>query len=125
MAVKLEQKLTALEDEVIALKSTYTIYGGLVKSYMNTYSWTNNTGQIASLKVRFRPDYLRGEGKTLVFGFYYSATKNNVVEPLDDGFISIQDDSGDVILNIAFLFSDYTVNLTLFTSVPGTFTRLQ
>ena len=84
MAVKLEQKLTALEDEVIALKSTYTIYGGLVKSYMNTYSWTNNTGRIASLKVRFRPDYLRGEGKTLVFGFYYSATKNNVVEPLDN-----------------------------------------
>lgn len=124
MAVKLEQKLAALEDEVIALKSTYTIYGGLVKSYMNTYSWTNNT-EISSLKVRFRPDYLRGEGKTLVFGFYYSATKNNIVEPLDDGFISIQDDSGDVILNIAFLFSGYTVNLALFTSVPGTFTRLQ
>ena len=124
MAVKLEQKLAALEDEVVALKSTYAIYGGLVKSYMNTFSWTNDI-DIASLRVRFRPNYLRGEGKTLVFGFYYSVTKNGVVESLDDGFISIQDDSGDVILNIAFLFSGYTVNLALFPSVPGTFTRLQ
>lgn len=125
MAIELEKRLFELENEIKALKATYTVYGGSVKSYLNTFSWTNDGNSVVDLKVKFRPDYHIGSNNTLVFGFYYSSIRNGIVEPLNDGFISIQDGSGDIIINIAFLIDELTVNLTLLTSVPGTFTRIQ
>jgi hypothetical protein len=122
MAINTEQRIKALEDELKALKATYTVYGGLVKSYITTFSWTNNSGEIRPLKVRFRPDY--GNGKTMIFGFYYSGVRNGVVEPLDDGFLSIQDGSGDVFINMGRIYDGTTVNLTLLTPMTGKLTRI-
>lgn len=125
MAIELEKRLFELENEIKALKATYTIYGGLVKSYLNTFSWTNDSNISVDLKIKFHPNYHLGVGNTLVFGFYYSAVWYSVEESLDDGYISIQDGSGDIIINLSHMFEGLTVNLTLLTSVPGTFTRIQ
>lgn len=122
MGVNLEQRLTKLEDEIKALKSSYTIYGGLVRSYANHYSVDIPAGQYISVRVRFAPNYATND-KILVFGFYYNISHNGNIESLDDGYIDVQGSNSEVIINVSTITGS-TLNLTLITPMPGTFTRI-
>lgn len=123
MAMKLEQRLSKLEDEVKALKATYNIYGGLVRCYLNSYSVDIPDDAPTSIRVRFTP-ITSADGKVLIFGYYYNVLNHGVVESLDDGYIDVQSSNGEVTINIAFV-SGMTVNISLLTPAPGTFTRIQ
>ena len=121
--MKLEQRLSKLEDEVKALKATYNIYGGLVRCYLNSYSVDIPDDAPTSIRVRFTP-ITSADGKVLIFGYYYNVLNHGVVESLDDGYIDVQSSNGEVTINIAFV-SGMTVNISLLTPAPGTFTRIQ
>lgn len=122
MGIKLEQRLSKLEDEVLALKSTYNIYGGLVQCYMNQFSVDIQPGIRAEVQVRFTPAYTSSD-KILVFGLYLNAVHNGIVMSLDDAYIDVQTSKDGITLNFV-TYLDGTTNITLLTPMPGTFTRL-
>lgn len=123
MGIKAEQKLMKLEQELLDLKATYSVYGGLMQTYMTSNSWHIST-LTTNLKIKFTPNYIVGAGKTIVSSVYYQVIEEGQEIIFDDFYISIQDGSGDVVLNFGTIFADSDVYVRVTTPVPGTLTRI-
>lgn len=120
MAVNLERKIQELENEIRALKSTYGVYGGAMKSYLSTSpTYTNEGGYIIWAHIKFTPDF-KPTGNLLVSSVLYTLDDRNYASY---ALSLIQDGSGDVIIEVPVVGDRFSI--TLVSTSPGTFTRLQ
>lgn len=124
MAIRTEQKLMQLEQEIKNLKATYKIYGGLVKSYLITGSWLV-TNESSDFRIKFSPKYSTNQ-KTIISSIRYWFLHSGVSEVLGYYYIEAQDGSGNVVINFGdvFIAEGYTVQVEVVTMVDGTLTRI-
>lgn len=120
MAIKAEQKIAKLENEIQALKATYSVYGGAMLSYMST-SPTYDAGEsVINARVRFTPD-IRPRGKLLVASIRCDIDNDNFFSSY--AVPAVQDGSGSIIIQAPI--PGGTFSFSLVSTSPGTFTRLQ
>lgn len=122
MGIACEQRLTKLDQEIKALKAAYSIYGGLMKTYMSSGKWSLAEATL-NFAVKFTPNFQTGEN-VIISSIYLKVLNNGTEEVWDDNFISIQDSSDGVTMNLGIVFADYEVQVSVATTVPGTFTRI-
>lgn len=120
MAINSEQKITKLDNEIKALKSTYSVYGGAMKIYYSTSPVYDSGGEITNARVKFTPDY-KPKGNLLVASIRCDFAGNNYLSQY--AVPAVQDGSGSII--IQFPVAGTTFSVSLATTSPGTFTRLQ
>ena len=123
MAINTEKEIKQLENELLALKATYSIYGGNMKLY-TTYSDIYDVGsQVINLRLKFTPDFVMS-GNTLIGSIHYINT-NSSGEPYNlsnYAYPEIQDGSGSVIIRMPVVGG--TAQVSLVSTSPGTFTRI-
>lgn len=120
MAIKTEQKIARLEDEIKSLKSTYSVYGGAMQSYLSV-SPTYDAGEsVINAKVKFTPD-IKPSGNLLVSSIRCGVDNDNFLSSY--AVVAVQDGSGSVIIQAPI--PGGTFSFSLVTTSPGTFTRLQ
>lgn len=122
MGLTCEQKLAKLEQETKALKATYSIYGGRMKTYMSSGKWSL-TDWTLNFAVKFKPDFETGEN-ILISSLHFKVYSNGREEVWNDNFVSIQNGSGEVILNTGPVPQDCEIEIFVASTVPGTFTRI-
>ena len=127
MAVTVEKRLTALENEIKALKAIYTIAGGLARMYVQTSGSfaVGGSSSFHSARIQFTPTYGMGRNNLITLmpivtstyaGYTWDTIPNFVVEP--------QDGSGNVVVEVYNLVNTDSVRIIASGSSPGTFTRL-
>lgn len=123
MAITAEKRLTALEDELKALKATYAVYGGaleLYDSWSETYNLGNTTTEI---QVKFTPTYTRAGNILISSVIYKMAPSGGILTNYSNyAYENIQDGSGSVIIRATVLGG--TAQIGVITTSPGTFTRI-
>lgn len=124
MAISTEKKIKQLEDELLSLKATYSIYGGNMKLY-TSYSDVYSVGsQIVYLRLKFTPDFAPS-GNIIIGSIHYINTSSGG-EPYNlssYAYSEIQDGSGSVVIRMPVVGG--TAQISLVSTSPGTFTRLQ
>lgn len=123
MGMKSEQKLMKLEDELKNIKATYSVYAGMMQTYLTSDHW-HVSSMVTNLKIKFSPNYSVGLGKTIISSVYYQVVEEGEEIIFDDFYISIQDGSGDVVLNFGTIFENSDVYIQVTAPVPGTLTRI-
>ena len=124
MAVNTERKIKKLEDELKALKATYTISGGLVKTYRSASPTYNLPDELIKVRIKFTPDYVSNQ-RILVSSIFvevqndYGSTFNFT----QYSYCEIQSGDGSVVINVPGLGG--TVRVEIAATSPGTFTRIQ
>lgn len=126
MIIDTEKKLQHLENEIKAIKSTYTISAGAMKTYM-TYSQVYTINDILTespFKIKFTSDYGNSQD-ILVSSFLIEQTASGSVYNLSE-YAVIQEQTGDgtVTIEIPLLISVNTIRVAIASTVPGAFTRL-
>lgn len=120
MAVKAEQKIAKLENELQALKATYSVYGGAMLSYIS-FSPTYDAGdQLINARVKFTPD-IKPRGNLLVASIRCDVDNDNFFSSY--AVPAVQDGSGSIIIQAPI--PGGTFSFSLVSTSPGTFTRLQ
>lgn len=121
MAVRTSQRISNLENEIKALKATYSVYGGLMQTYITSGTWKIPDGTLDCI-VRFRPNYHRGK-KVLISSVFLKYIQENGYEyAIGDSYIASQDGSGDVYIHLGVVFGNDSVFVQLAAPVPGTLT---
>lgn len=128
MAIDLEKRIQILEDELKALKATYSVYGGAMKTYMSvsqSFSWSLVYPVVLPV-VRFTSDWERNKN-ILVASVYVKMwdENGNLLRSPGELSLDIQNKNGSV--DIHFLPNTLmkTFKVTLYSTSPGTFTRIQ
>ena len=119
MAIKTEQKLLQLENELKALKATYSVYGGAMRVYFSASPVYDAEDQVITAKIKFTPDY-KPPGNLLIASARYISDNYDLSSY---AVPAIQDGSGNVIMQIPVVGGKFSVSLV--STSPGTFTRLQ
>lgn len=127
MIIDTEKKLQELENEIKALKATYTISGGAIKTYL-TYSDTYTITDVlveSPLVLKFT-SLFGGNDDVLVTSFFIEQTSQsgNVINFSQYCLMQEQKQDGTVTIEIPLLSTVNTVRVGLTSSVPGTFTRI-
>ncbi len=127
MSIAVEKRIQKLEDELKALKSTYMLSGGAVKTYLS-YSqtieitdWYNDNPLI----MKFKSDF--GDSKEiLVASFFLEQTTlwgdnynfSQYVMPYE------QTGDGTITFKVPLSLGVGSVKIGMVSTVPGTFTRI-
>ena len=120
MAIKLEKRISKLEDEIRSLKATYSVYGGAMQSYLAASPVYDAGDRLINARVKFTPD-IRPSGNLLVASIRCDVTGNNFLSSY--AIVDVQDGSGSIIIQAPI--PGGTFSFSLVTTSPGTFTRLQ
>lgn len=120
MAIKSEQKIAKLENEIQALKATYSVYGGAMLSYMSTSPIYDAGDNVINARVRFTPN-IKPKGKLLVASIRCDVDENNFFSSY--AVVAVQDGSGSIIIQAPVPGGKFSFSLV--STSPGTFTRLQ
>lgn len=129
MAIDLEKRIQILENELKALKATYSVYGGAMKTYTSvsqSFSWTI-TYPIAILPVvRFTSDWERNKN-ILVASVYVKMwdENGNLLRSPGELSLDIQNKNGSVDIHFLPNPDMKTFKVFLYSTSPGTFTRIQ
>lgn len=121
MGVNIEKRITKLEQEIKALKATYSIYGGLMKTYITSGYWESPSATW-NFCIRFIPDYPTDKN-IIISSMRLEATIDGQQISYNDNYISIQNGEGYVDLNFGIIV-DESIFIQIAATVPGTFTRI-
>lgn len=128
MAINTERRLKDLENEIKALKATYSLAGGLAKMYVQTSDEFTESGggqYYHMARFKFTPTYGSGKNNLITLtpimtysyvGYIYEVIPKFVIEP--------QNGTGEVIIRIFDLIDGFKVKIIAVGSSPGTFTKL-
>lgn len=119
MGLSSEKKLRHLEDELKALKATYSVYGGAMLSYLSVSPTYDAGGSVLTAKIKFTPD-IKPIGPLLVSSIRCDLSGNNFLSSY--ATVAVQDGSGSVIIQVPIVGGTFSISIT--TTSPGTFTRL-
>lgn len=122
MAITTERRIAKLEQEIKALKATYSIYGGMMRTY-TTSGHFYQTEATRNFVVRFTPQYATGKN-TILASLLVKYTRQGVEDIFDDGYVSIQDGSGELLIHCGWVFDNSDVYIQIATTVPGTLTKV-
>lgn len=127
MTIATQKRLQCLEGELKALKSTYTISGGNMKTYLSysdTYTIENYITENPFI-IKFTPDY-PVDGNIIVASFFIEqSTTSGTADNLSQYAMPIkQTGDGTVTFYIPLLMRVTTIKIGIATTVPGTFTRI-
>lgn len=120
MTINLEKKITQLEDEIKALKATYSVYGGAMQAYLSVSPTYDAGTLITNARVKFTPD-IRPRGNLLVSSIRCDVAGDNFLSSY--AVVDVQDGSGSIIIQAPIPGGQFSFSLV--TTSPGTFTRLQ
>ena len=125
MAINLEKRLFALEEELKALKSAYKVSGGMIKLYESVSPVFTISEQDVSYYtiVHFTPNYSSVDNLIVTSIYYeyrdeYRALSYNLS---NSAYIIPQDSNYLVIATPAF---EGEIQLKMISNIPGTFTRI-
>lgn len=128
MAVNnLEKKLTELEDNLKALKATYSISGGLARMYVqkDTMPATGVDARHHLVRLKFTPRYGMGQNNLISFFVTLSAVYYGIVSEMMANFVvKPQSGNGEIILEIYNVMEGETIKIITAGTSPGTFTRI-
>lgn len=120
MAIDTSQRIKNLENEIRALKATYSVYGGAMKLYLSTSPVYQAGGMFFNGKVKFTPSFPTS-GNIFVASVRYDISGDSFFSHY--AITNIQDGSGSVVIEVPVVGGTFSVSLVATT--PGTFTRLQ
>lgn len=123
MAISTEKKIKQLEDEIKALKATYSVYGGAMQVYLSQSPVYVAGEYVTNAKIKFTPDY-KPKDELLVASLRCDINNNNFLTHY--ATIAVQDGSGSIIIQLPVpIASGGKFSVSIATTSPGTFTRLQ
>lgn len=126
MIIDTEKRLQHLENEIKALKSTYTISAGAMKTYLS-YSDTYIINDILTESpfiLKFTSDY-GVEQDILISSFLIEETSSGTNYNLSEYAITLeQNGDGTVTFEIPLILSVDTIRVAIASTVPGTFARM-
>lgn len=120
MAIRTEQKITKLEDEIRALKATYSVYGGAMLSYLSASPTYDAGASFINAKVKFTPD-IKPKGNLLVASIRCNVDNDSSYSSF--AVLAVQDGSGDIVIQVPIPGGKFSFSVV--STSPGTFTRLQ
>lgn len=127
MAVNLEKRIQILEDQLKALKATYSVYGGAMKIYGSTsqsFSWSWTIPEVIPV-VRFTSNW--ETNKNILVASVYVEMKDengNILYSPPELSLDIQNKTGSVEIHILPNINMKSFKVTLYSTSPGTFTRI-
>lgn len=124
MAVSTEKRLRKLEDELKALKATYNISGGLVKTYRSSSPTYNLPDELIRVRIKFTPTYTSDQ-RILVSSVFVEVINEygSIFNFSPYAYCEIQSGDGSVVISVPGIGG--TVRVEVASTSPGTFTRLQ
>lgn len=124
---ELEKKLQRLENELKALKATYTISGGAMKTYLSfSEKYTIlDVYEESPFRVKFTSSYPSSDN-ILVTSFFVTQTSTSGTAYNLSQWSTIlkQDGDGTLIIEIPLVVSVDSIRVGIASTVPGTFTRI-
>ncbi len=127
MAVNLEKRIQILEDQLKALKATYSVYGGAMKIYGSTsqsFSWSWSIPEVIPV-VRFTSNW--ETNKNILVASVYVEMKDengNLIYSPPELSLDIQNKTGSVDIHILPNTNMKSFKVTLYSTSLGTFTRI-
>lgn len=127
MAVNLEKRIQILDNQLKALKATYSVYGGAMKIYGSTsqsFSWSWTLPEVIPV-VRFTSSWETNKN-ILVASVYVEMKDENgdVLYSPPELSLDIQNKTGSVDIHILPNINMKSFKVTLYSTSPGTFTRI-
>lgn len=127
MGLDLEKRIQNLENELKALKATYSVYGGAMKTYASispTYSWSWTIPPVIPV-VRFTSDWVRDKNILVASVNVEMWDENGVLirSPVELS-LDIQNKNGSVDIHLLPDPLMETFRISLYSTSPGTFTRI-
>lgn len=127
MGVNVEIRIQKLEDELKALKATYTLSGGLMRVYESVspvYPFTVNPGYPPIIK--FTSDFVNNQPLLIASimvkeDIYGGGTRDMSTYTTTH----IQTGDGSIYIYPAYFLITDSIQIKLVTTSPGTFTRIQ
>lgn len=128
MAVNLEKRMRILEDQLKALKATYSVYGGAMKIYGSTsqsFSWSYSL-PINIPVVRFTSNWETNKNILVasVNVEMWNSGGSLIYSPPEMS-LDIQNKTGSVDIHLLPNVDMTKFRVTLYSTSPGTFTRIQ
>lgn len=123
MAISSEKRIKQLENSIKELKSTYTISGGLIKSY-ESISPTYSVDSRNEVTIKFTPRFPQKD--IFISSIYYELVYDITGERVNFSsyvYIEPQDDKDYILLKVPTLSG--TLKISVVGTSPGTFTRIQ
>ena len=126
MGISTEKRLQKIEDELKALKATYTISGGLMKLYESVSPKYSFVYTEPTPIIKFQADYVT-DSILLVASV-------NVIEDLYGGgsqnmsaytTTHVQTGDGSILIYPAWMMITDAIQVKVVSTSPGTFTRIQ
>lgn len=127
MKTTVEKKLQKLENEIKALKATYMISSGAMKTYLS-YSpvfTITDAFEESPIKVKFTAGF--GYDKAVLVSSFFieqTTTSGSILNLSQYAVNYEQSGDGTVIFEIPLLVYVSTVKVGIASTVPGTFTRI-
>ena len=122
MAIRTEQRLKQIDNELQALKATYMVSGGTMKLYESVSPiYTND--DTPEMRVRFIPTYATAES-TIISSIFYRFTDSNGTAYDFSEYAYIEPQDSNNYLTLRFPALDGTIRLSVVATSPGTFTRI-
>lgn len=126
MSLNTEKRISQLENELKALKSTYMISGGSMKTYLSYSPVYTITDIVAEdpVRIRFTPSF--GNGKdNLVSSFFVEQTYSSGYSANFSQYaVMTKENDGSIIFRIPLAWSVSTLRVGIASTIPGTFTRI-
>ena len=123
MGLTTEKKLKSLEDEIKALKAAYKIYGGAMRLYESISPDISVEGALF-MKIRFTPDYNTGADFVIASARYFYKDVNQPPTDLTNRLYFLPQDGDNSITMVIPALFDGEVQVSVMSTVPGTFTRV-
>ena len=125
MAIDTEKKLQRIEDGILALKATYAISGGAMKLYesVSPAFVYESGGYIHQGRIRFTADYSTGESLIISSMTYHFTNEYGVTYDFSS-YSYIEPQTNPNYIDIRMVVMPGTVQVSVVTTVPGTFTRI-
>lgn len=123
MAISTEKRIKQLEDSIRELKTTYTVSGGLIKSYQSI-SPTYSVDSRNEVTLKFTPNFPQED--IFIASIYYELIYDVTGERVNFSsyvYIEPQDGNDYILLKVPTLSG--TLKVSVVGTAPGTFTRIQ
>ena len=122
MGINIEKRLSVLENQIKALKSTYAIYGGMMKVYFSISPWfeMNSMDSVFEFTSSFAID------NPIIISSFYVIEKNTGGDSFNFSSYAhaeVQDTIGKITIRIPVTADE--VQIGIVSTVPGTFTQVQ
>lgn len=127
MAVNLEKRIQILDDQLKALKATYSVYGGAMKIYGSSsqvFDWTL-TIPVNIPVVRFTSSWETNKN-ILVASIHVEMWNSggSLIYSPPEMSLDIQNKTGSVDIHLLPNVDMTKFRVTLYSTSPGTFTRI-